>query len=189
MCPRNTRKNWSRPRKRASAYRIVDGVVKGRLGSACWYTNLDYKQRHDELILYKRYTPEEYPHYDNYDAINVDKTVEIPRDWTGAMGVPITFLNKHSPEQFEIISANDIRLNDAVPFKTHGLIKDKDGSVNGKPKICAHRDTQEEGVMKAIYLGWAISYANPGFMFQWIRETPQRIEIIRNSQKTGTARA
>jgi len=86
------------------------------------------------LILYKRYTPEEYPKYDNYDAINVDKIAEIPMDWDGAMGVPITFLNKHNPEQFEIISANDLRLNDRVPVKSHGLIKDKDGSIVGKPK-------------------------------------------------------
>ena len=55
------------------------------------------------MILYKRYTPEEYPKYDNYDAINVDKTAEIPMDWDGAMGVPITFLDKHNPEQFEIV--------------------------------------------------------------------------------------
>ena len=121
-------------KKEGSAYRVVDGVVMGRLGSAAWYTNLDYRQRHEELILYKKYTPAEYPHYDNYDAIEVSKVAEIPRDWDGAMGVPITFLNKHNPEQFEILSANDIRLNNNVPFKLHGLIKDKDGTINGKPK-------------------------------------------------------
>lgn len=105
-----------------------------RVKGVRWFTNLDYPQRHEELILYKRYSPEEYPKYDNYDAINVDKTAEIPMDWDGAMGVPISFLDKHNPEQFEIISANDLRLNDRVPVKSHGLIKDKDGSIDGKPK-------------------------------------------------------
>lgn len=55
------------------------------------------------MILYKRYSPEEYPKYDNYDAINVDKTTEIPKDYDGAMGVPITFLDKYNPDQFEIV--------------------------------------------------------------------------------------
>jgi hypothetical protein len=66
-------------------------------------TNLDYEERHEKLTLYKRYTPEEYPRYDNYDAINVDKTVDIPCDYDGAMGVPVTFLDKYNPDQFEII--------------------------------------------------------------------------------------
>ncbi|MDE2651485.1 MAG: modification methylase, partial [Chloroflexota bacterium] len=61
---------------------------------------------HEELRLYKRYNPEEFPHYDNYDAIEVSKTKEIPYDWDGAMGVPISFLDKHSPEQFEILGAD-----------------------------------------------------------------------------------
>ena len=71
-----------------------------------WYTNLDHAKRHESLILYKRYSPEEYPRYDNYDAINVDKTKEIPMDWNGVMGVPITFLDKHNPDQFEIIGSD-----------------------------------------------------------------------------------
>ena len=62
-----------------------------------------YKKRHEDLILYKKYNPEEYPKYDNYDAINVDKTNDIPMDYKGVMGVPITFLDKYNPEQFEII--------------------------------------------------------------------------------------
>ncbi len=120
-------------KKEGSSYKIVDGVVKGR-SQSIWLTNLDYRQRHEELILFKRYSPEEYPQYDNYDAIEVSKTKEIPYDYDGAMGVPISFLDKHNPEQFEILSANDIRKNDSVPFKTHGLIKDKDGTIDGKPK-------------------------------------------------------
>jgi hypothetical protein len=73
------------------------------LGNACWYTNLDISKRNEDLILYKKYNPEEYPKYDNYDAINVDKTKDIPADYDGAMGVPITFLDKYNPNQFEII--------------------------------------------------------------------------------------
>ena len=74
-----------------------------RVKGVRWFTNLDYKERHEDLILYKMYNPEEYPKYDNYDAINVDKTSEIPMDYDGIMGVPITFLDKYNPEQFEIV--------------------------------------------------------------------------------------
>ena len=74
-----------------------------RIQAVRWFTNLGHAKRQERLILYKRYSPEEYPHYDNYDAINVDKTAEIPTDWDGVMGVPISFLLKHNPEQFEII--------------------------------------------------------------------------------------
>ena len=68
-----------------------------------WLTNLDNAKRHEELILYKNYTPEEYPKYENFDAINVDVTKDIPVDYAGAMGVPITFIDKYNPDQFEII--------------------------------------------------------------------------------------
>jgi hypothetical protein len=72
-----------------------------------WFTNIDYAERYEDLVLYKKYTAEEFPHYDNYDAINVDKTKDIPLDWKGAMGVPITFLDKYNPQQFEIIWTTD----------------------------------------------------------------------------------
>ena len=68
-----------------------------------WFTNLDHAKRHEELPLWKRYTPEEYPKYDNYDAINVNKVKEIPLDYDGVMGVPISFLDKYNPDQFEIV--------------------------------------------------------------------------------------
>jgi len=73
------------------------------LGNACWFTNLDISKRHEELILYKKYTPEAYPRYDNFDAIEVSKTVDIPMDYFEPMGVPITFLDRHNPNQFEIL--------------------------------------------------------------------------------------
>lgn len=73
------------------------------LGNICWFTNLDISKRHEDLILYKTYNSEEYPTYDNYDAINVNKVAEIPMDYKGSMGVPITFLDKYNPDQFEIL--------------------------------------------------------------------------------------
>ena len=83
--------------------KIIDGK-KAKHIMACWFTNLDISKRHEKLILYKKYTPEEYPKYDNYDAINVDKVADIPCDYDGVMGVPITFLDKYNPEQFEIVA-------------------------------------------------------------------------------------
>lgn len=80
-----------------------EGMI--RVSGVTWFTNLDINKRHDDLILYKTYNPEEYPVYDNYDAINVDKTKDIPMDYPGQMGVPITFLNQYNPEQFEITDA------------------------------------------------------------------------------------
>lgn len=77
-----------------------------RVSSICWFTNLDHKKRHEELLLYKKYNEEEYPKYDNYDAIEVSKVTDIPMDYYGVMGVPITFLDKYCPEQFEIVDLN-----------------------------------------------------------------------------------
>lgn len=88
--------------KRGSTYRIVDGRILGRSPSI-WFTNLDHNKRHQLLDLVCRYSPEEYPHYDNYDAIEVNKTTDIPYDYSGVMGVPITFLDKYNPDQFEIL--------------------------------------------------------------------------------------
>ena len=78
--------------------------------NTCWFTNLDITKRHEELILYKKYNPEEYPTYDNYEAIEVSKVVDIPIDYKGPMGVPITFMNKYNPGQFEILGLDDHRL-------------------------------------------------------------------------------
>lgn len=77
------------------------------MGNICWFTNLDIKKRHEELILIRRYDPLNYQRYDNYDAIEVSKVSDIPCDFTGIMGVPITFLDKYSPDQFEILGMTD----------------------------------------------------------------------------------
>lgn len=94
--------DWSAPR--AIRFWVDDQGNKWRsLGNACWFTNLDLAKRHEDLILYKSYKPEAYPTYDNYDAIEVSKIVDIPIDYDGIMGVPLTFLDKHNPDQFEIL--------------------------------------------------------------------------------------
>lgn len=104
-----------------SRKKIENGKKYFSMGSVVWYTNLDITKRHEDLILYKKYTPEDYPTYDNYNAINIDKVADIPIDYTGAMGVPITFLDKHNSEQFEILG-NEYDLN---------IVKGR-GYINGK---------------------------------------------------------
>ena len=125
--------------KEGSAYRVVEGIVKGRLGNAAWFTNLDHKNRHEELILYKRYSPEEYLAFDNYDAINVDKVSEIPMDWDGVMGVPVTFLDKHNPDQFEILGI--------TASADHYGLKTKKYTLADAPNY-SYLNSREGGVMR-----------------------------------------
>ena len=98
---------------------LPNGDIIAKFGSICWFTNLDIKKRHEEITLYKKYNEEEFPKYDNYDAIEVSKVCEIPKDYDGIMGVPITFLYRYNPSQFEIVK---FRKGD----------DDKDLCVNGK---------------------------------------------------------
>jgi hypothetical protein len=86
-----------------SRIKVENGVRYLSMGNIYWFTNLETTKRHEFLTLYKRYTPEAYPRYDNYDVIEVSRYVDIPFDYSGAMGVPITFLDKYNPEQFEIL--------------------------------------------------------------------------------------
>lgn len=85
------------------------GGLIAKFGNICWYTNLDIKKRHEDLLLYRRYKedPSRYPKYDNYDAIEVSKVKDIPEDYWGVMGVPITFMDSYNPEQFEIIGCSE----------------------------------------------------------------------------------
>jgi len=85
----------------ATATDRKEGMI--RVSGVHWFTNLEINKRHEDLILYKKYTPEEYPKFENFDAINVDVTKDIPTDYDGLMGVPITFMDKYNPDQFEII--------------------------------------------------------------------------------------
>lgn len=110
--------------EKSTRFWIDDTGQKWRsMGNVCWFTNLDHKKRHEEIILYEHYTPEKYPKYDNYDAININKVVEIPCDYDGYMGVPITFLDKYNPRQFEIIGImNTNEKNEGVRYENtpHG---------------------------------------------------------------------
>ena len=84
-----------------------NGTKWRRMGNICWYTNIDIEKRHEAMTLFRNYSPEKYPKYDNFDAINIDRTMDIPCDYYGVMGVPITFMDKHSPEQFDILGKID----------------------------------------------------------------------------------
>jgi hypothetical protein len=108
-----------------------EGMI--RVSGVVWFSNLEINKRHEDLILYKTYdgNENEYPKYDNYDAINVDKTKDIPMDYKGNVGVPITFLNKYSPEQFDIIDGlNRYSILDGPTEETRGKYL---AQVYGKP--------------------------------------------------------
>lgn len=108
-----------------------EGMI--RVSGVVWFTNVDIEKRNEELPLYKTYNSEEYPKYDNYNAINVNKTSDIPFDYDGIMGVPITFLDKYCPTQFEIVGRADANIaNEEHTCYIKGL-KDKGGAplVNG----------------------------------------------------------
>lgn len=113
--------------ERVKEFMQPDGSVK-EFGNIGWYTNLDVAKRHEFLTLYKKYSSEEYPKYANYDAIEVSKVTDIPVDYDGEMGVPISFLDKYNPDQFEIIGSSS---NLSGPIKTKdGLVyryKDRNG--------------------------------------------------------------
>ena len=112
-----------------------------RVKGVRWFTNLDHKKRHEQLILYRPYTPEEYPIYDNYDAINVNATNDIPVDYDGVMGVPITFLDKYNPEQFEIVrfrkgnDDKDLSINGKCPYFQIQVV-DKDADFESEFDLC-----------------------------------------------------
>lgn len=103
------------------SWRDENGTNWRSLGNACWFTNLDIAKRHEDIILYKNYNAKDYPQYDNYPAIEVSKVADTPVDYAGVMGVPITFLDKYNPAQFEIIG-NEYDLN----------IEKGRGYINGK---------------------------------------------------------
>lgn len=102
------------------------------LGNICWFTNLDIAKRHEKLELYKKYNSEDYPKYFNYDGIDVDKVDSIPEDYDGVMGVPITFLDKFNPDQFEIIGmGSDVpkTLEHVAYKKENKIVYEKDGEI------------------------------------------------------------
>lgn len=140
---------WLRVPKGQPFEKLIDGMpMKHIMG--CWFTNLDVKKRHETMILTESYFehPEKYPKYDNYDAINVDKTADIPYDYDydGVMGVPITFLDKYNPEQFEIVGLTQRgchdealetkKYNDYWEVRPDGTKTGSSGNkTNGNPNI------------------------------------------------------
>lgn len=115
--------------KTESRKKWVDGVKYFSMGRAYWFTNLDHTKRHEPLTLYKRYSPEEYPTYTNYPAIEVSAVAEIPIDYDGEMGVPITFLDKYSPDQFQIVGQS---IDLAEPMSKYAAKEDY-ASASGRP--------------------------------------------------------
>lgn len=121
----------------AAGQRVDENGIKYiRVKGVRWFTNIDYPQRHEDLILIKHYTPEEYPKYDNYDAINVNVTNDIPCDYNGVMGVPITFIDKYNPEQFEIVSCHEPAIELSVYKKCSYFKEYKSRQIIYKGILC-----------------------------------------------------
>ena len=123
-----------------------DGSIK-KFGNICWFTNMKTSKRDEEQVLTKTYNAIDYPKYDNYDAIEVGKVVNIPKDYYGMMGVPVTFIDKYSPEQFEIIGGfngykecdleNGLicgEMTEYIDSKTHAIKTWRGPTINKKTK-------------------------------------------------------
>lgn len=130
----------------ATNFNTPDGIEKKLNGLTRWFTNLDISKKHEDIILYRTYNMTDYPKYDNYDAINVNKVSEIPADYSGIMGVPITFMDKYNPEQFEILGITDRQ--DSYGFRTHKYTVEEYKNANDlNARACLLID----GKTKAIY--------------------------------------
>ncbi len=128
-----------------------------RVKGVRWFTNLDYKERHENLILYKKYKSKEFPRYDNYNAINVNVTKDIPVDYNGIMGVPITFIDKYNPDQFEIVGITDRSNSSGLQTKKY-TIKDSErfGDLNARSVL----KVSEGDGYKAVYVRLLIKKKN-----------------------------
>jgi hypothetical protein len=110
-------KMWIGFSPRSMEFKTPSGEMKSV--NASWFTNLDISKRHEEIILFKKFNEKDYPKYDNYDAIEVGKVADIPMDYEGVMGVPITFLDRYNPEQFEIVGITDRHNSSGLKTKTY----------------------------------------------------------------------
>lgn len=132
--------------------KIEDGKKYAFVKGVVWFTNLDNNKRNEELILYRKYDPEIYPTYDNFDGINVDRVTDIPRDYEGVMGVPITFLHKYNPKQFEIIELSRYMKTEGMSEK---FVRDYYASgqkaqiTEGHPDLCFY---DSQGLPKIPYM-------------------------------------
>jgi hypothetical protein len=114
---------------------VSDSGEVSKFGNILWYTNLDHNKRHQPIPLYKHYNPDKYPKYDNYNAIEVSKTKDIPMDYDGVMGVPVTFMDRYCPEQFEIVgSFNNSSLKEKAE-EGYVLSNDTQTIINGVEKV------------------------------------------------------
>ena len=118
----------------ASAGDHKEGMI--RVSGVVWFTNIDIKKRHEELVMYKTYNPEEFPKYENYEAINVDKSTDIPMDYNGVIGVPITFISIYSPDQFEIVGLGIVGSCEFTNERRMEIL-DKNGLPTGKYTVNA----------------------------------------------------
>ena len=158
-------------------HKIVDGKKMVRVSTSCWFTSLPVKKHNEYLTCYKRYSPEEYPQYENYDAINIDKYTEIPYDYDGCMGVHITFLDKYNPDQFEIVALGIVGSIDFSSEKRMEVLKDGKGTgtftINAKgtlykkynpqvdKKPPAFKDAETGELYSSIYARIIIRRRNP----------------------------
>lgn len=119
---------------------VEGGERLAKVPGICWYTNLDHDRRHEPLELLRTYNPSDYPRYDNYDAINVGRTADIPADYDGLMGVPVSFLGRYCPEQFELVwkafgntrATTQPELLDALGYRKHPEDRGGLGVINGR---------------------------------------------------------
>ncbi|MCQ2255006.1 MAG: adenine-specific methyltransferase EcoRI family protein [Bacteroidaceae bacterium] len=118
-----------------------NGKKYAKFGNICWFTNLEHSKRHEEIDLYRTYNEEQYPRYVNYDAINVAKVQDIPYDYDGKMGVPITYMEKYCPEQFEIIGFS-------LSLANMDIIKRELGKVGGGPRFYIR---EKNGKLKRLF--------------------------------------
>ena len=132
--------------KTESRKKFENGIKYFSMGSIMWFTNMDHKKRHQEIPLFRQYTPDQYPTYDNYEAIEVSKVADIPEDYDGAMGVPITFLDKYNPDQFEILGITDRDNNSGLKTKEYRRVDlPNAGDLNRRGAI------KEGGTYKSTY--------------------------------------
>lgn len=147
--------SWYEPR--ATRYWQDETGQKWRsMGNITWFTNLDIQKRHEDLILYRQFNEEEYPYYDNYNAIEVSKVVDIPIDFDGIMGVPITFMDKYNPDQFEILGLTTGRKEfdeESYPTKRYenAIQHNKDGSTANGSKANTRATLKCKGAPTGVY--------------------------------------
>lgn len=130
-----------------SRKKIENGRKYFSMGSVNWFTNLDLAKRHDELITFEKYNPKMHPKYDNYDAIEVSRYKEIPIDYYGAMGVPITFLDKHNPDQFQLLGQTD--RDGSSGFRTKIYTRDEVANANDLNRAAVIKEGKS---YRAVYM-------------------------------------